>query len=86
MTTERRRDCDWTRPPDRARLRRTVQDENGEVTILTEYTTTSRRPLYRRQHPSSRHDEPAPELAKLKEQGILTEEEFQAKKKQILDL
>jgi hypothetical protein len=26
------------------------------------------------------------ELAKLKEQGILTEEEFQAKKKQILDL
>ena len=26
------------------------------------------------------------ELAKLKDQGILTEEEFQAKKKQILDL
>jgi hypothetical protein len=26
------------------------------------------------------------ELAKLKEQGILTEEEFQAKKKQILDI
>jgi hypothetical protein len=26
------------------------------------------------------------ELAKLKEQGILTDEEFQAKKKQILDL
>jgi hypothetical protein len=26
------------------------------------------------------------ELAKLKEQGILTEEEFQARKKQILDI
>ena len=36
--------------------------------------------------PAARHDRPAPGAGEPEEQGILTEQEFQAKKKQILDL